>query len=90
MLWNRRCPISSRRVSGTVRWTSLRRFWRRIRRSSRLTSTLPRSSDRFNGTLAELHALAGMTGPDTGTEDAVVIVTNETPVIVDLKVGDQL
>ena len=46
--------------------------------------------DRFNGTLAELHALAGMTGPDTGTEDAVVVITNETPVIVDLKVGDQL
>jgi len=46
--------------------------------------------DRFNGTLAELHVLAGMTGPDTGTEDAVVVITNETPVIVDLKVGDQL
>ncbi len=46
--------------------------------------------DRFNGTLAELHELAGMAGPDSGTEEPVVVISNETPVIVDLVVGTQL
>jgi len=46
--------------------------------------------DRFNGTLAELHILAGMAGPDSGTEEPVVIVSNETPMLVDLAVGTQL
>ncbi len=47
--------------------------------------------DRFNGTLAELHELAGMSGPDSGTEDiAVLVISNETPMFVDLAVGTQL
>lgn len=47
--------------------------------------------DRFNGTLSELHRFAGIpTAPDTGTEDAVIVISNETPVLVDLKVGVQL
>ncbi len=47
--------------------------------------------DRFNGTLAELHALAGIPpAPDTGTGDEVIVISDETPVIVDLAVGTQL
>lgn len=46
--------------------------------------------DRFNGTLAELHALAGIPpAPDTGVEP-VIVISNETPLIVDLAVGTQL
>jgi hypothetical protein len=47
--------------------------------------------DRFNGTLHELYALAGIpTAPDSGKADAMIVIVNETPVLVDLKVGDQL
>jgi lysozyme len=47
--------------------------------------------DRFNGTLTELYAFAGIpTAPDSGTEAPVLVISDETPVYVDLPVGAQI
>ena len=46
--------------------------------------------DRFNGSLSELYKLAGIpTAPDSGVEP-VIVISDDTPKIVDLAVGTQL